>query len=172
MEEASGYNRFLTVIKHIIMINNLYDTDYAQWTRSQIEALKAQDLKNIDFEHLIENLEMGDPKETVESNLIILIAHLLKLAVQKDAPDWMTNSWYNSIDEHRKRVLKAQRKYKPIKKYLPTAIENAYPDARDLAIKEGKRADGRKVIKRDESEYPEKCPFTFEQILDETLCPN
>ena len=90
------------------MINNLYDTDYAQWTRSQIEALKAQDLKNIDFEHLIENLEMGDPKETVESNLIILIAHLLKLAVQKDAPDWMTNSWYNSIDEHRKRVLKAQ----------------------------------------------------------------
>lgn len=43
---------------------------------------------------------------------------------------------------------------------------------RDLAIKEGKRADGRKVIKRDESEYPEKCPFTFEQILDETWYPN
>ena len=155
-----------------IMISNLYETDYAQWTRSQIEALKAKDWARIDLEHLIENLEMGDPKETVESNLVILIAHLLKLAVQHDAPDWMTNSWYNSIDEYRKRIIKAKRKYKPIKKYLPTAIENAYLDARDLAIREGKRADGRKVIKRDESEYPTRCPFTLEQILDEDWYPN
>ncbi len=150
---------------------SLYETDYAQWTRSQIEALKTRDWEKIDFEHLIENLEMGDPKETVESNLVILIAHLLKLAVQEDASDWMTNSWYNSIDEHRKRILKAQKKYKPIKKYLPTAMANAYPDARDLAIKEGKRADGRKVIKRDESEYPNQCPFTLAQILDESWYP-
>ena len=150
---------------------SLYETDYAQWTQSQIEALKTRNWEKIDFEHLIENLEMGDPKETVESNLVILIAHLLKLAVQKDAPDWMTNSWYNSIDEHRKRIIKAQKKYEPIKKYLATAIENAYPDARDLAIKEGKRADGRKVIKRDESEYPTKCPFSLEQILDESWYP-
>lgn len=91
--------------------------------------------------------------------------------VQEDAPDWMTNSWYNSIDEHRKRILKAQQKYKPIKKYLPTAIANAYPDARNLAIKEGKRADGRKIIKRDESEYPTQCPFTLTQILDESWYP-
>jgi len=151
--------------------DDLYEIDYAEWTRSQINALKAQDWDKIDFEHLIENLEMGDPKEAVESNLIILIAHLLKLAVQKDAPDWMTNSWYNSIDEHRKRILKAQRKYKPIQKYLTTAVENAYPDARDLAIKEGKRADGRKVIRRNESEYSSQCPFTLEQILDESWYP-
>ena len=47
---------------------SLYETDYAQWTQSQIEALKSRDWEKIDFEHLIENLEMGDPKETVESN--------------------------------------------------------------------------------------------------------
>ncbi len=135
--------------------DNLYEIDYAEWTRTQINALKAQDWDKIDLEHLIENLEMGDPKETVESNLIILIAHLLKLAVQKDAPDWMTNSWYNSIDEHRKRILKAQRKYKPIQKYLATGVENAYPDARDLAMKEGKRADGRQVIQNLISEHNE-----------------
>lgn len=154
-----------------MMISDLYETDYAQWTQAQIEALKAKDWERIDFEHLIENLEMGDPKETIESNLVILIAHLLKLAIQQDAPDWMNNSWYNSIDEHRKRIIKAKRKYKPITKYLPTAVENAYSDARDLAIKEGKRADGRKVIRRDESEYPTRCPFTLEQILDEDWYP-
>ncbi len=55
----------------LAMIMSLYETDYAQWTQSQIEALKARDWEKIDFEHLIENLEMGDPKETVESNLII-----------------------------------------------------------------------------------------------------
>jgi hypothetical protein len=36
-------------------------------------------------------------RKALRSNLIILIAHLIKLYVQKDAPDWMTNSWYNSI---------------------------------------------------------------------------
>ncbi|ACB51091.1 hypothetical protein cce_1741 [Crocosphaera subtropica ATCC 51142] len=33
------------------MSSNLYETDYAQWTRSQIEALKAKDWESIDFEH-------------------------------------------------------------------------------------------------------------------------
>ncbi|MGK7940679.1 MAG: hypothetical protein AB4062_11125, partial [Crocosphaera sp.] len=42
--------------------------------------------------------------------------------------------------------------------YLPDAVERVYPKARRLVIKEGKRTDGRKVIKRKESDYPLELP--------------
>ncbi|MDJ0843681.1 MAG: DUF29 family protein [Crocosphaera sp.] len=77
---------------------NIYETDYTLWKQIQIEALSQKDWDSIDIKHLIEDLEMGDPRKVLRSNLIILIAHLIKLYVQKDVPDWMTNSWYNSID--------------------------------------------------------------------------
>ncbi len=84
----------------------------------------------------------------------------------------MTLSWYRSIDEHRNRILKAKNKYKSINKFLPLAVESAYNDARKLAIKESKFADGRKVKLRDESEYPSSCPFSLEQLLDDDWYPN
>jgi hypothetical protein len=47
-----------------------------------------------------------------------------------------------------------------------TLVEQAYPNARKLAIKEGTLA---KLGVRlpDESEYPVMCPFAISQILDE-----
>jgi hypothetical protein len=129
-------------------------------------ALKAKNWESVDIEHLIENLEMGDPKTTLESDLLILIAHLLKLYVQSDAPDWMNQSWYNSIDEHRLRIQRSLEKSGSLRRYFPDAINCVYPKARQLAIKEGKRADGRKVMKRKESEYPSQFP---DELLDNLL---
>ncbi len=154
------------------MNHNLYETDYEQWLENQTIALKERKPDLLDWDNLLELLEMGNPKDIVESNLVILIAHLLKLYVQTDAPDWMTLNWYRSIDEHRNRILKAKSKYKSINKFLPLAVESAYPDARKLAIKESKFADGRKVKLREESEYPSSCPFSLSQILDDNWYPN
>lgn len=154
------------------MTINLYEHDFAQWLQTQIIALKKHNWAEIDVEHLIENLEMGDPKTTLESDLIILIAHLLKLYVQKDAPDWMNKSWYNSIDEHRLRIQSVLEKSGSLRRYLPDAIKRVYPKARQLAIKEGKRADGRKVIQRNESEYPTELPHEWvSNLLSEDWYP-
>lgn len=142
-----------------------YETDYTLWKQAQIAALARKDWDAIDVEHLIEDLEMGDPRKTLRSNLIILIAHLIKLYVQSDAPDWMTNSWYNSVDEHRARI-RNEIQDGILSRYFPEAVEIVYPEARKLAILEGKRADGRKVKKRLESEYPTRLPDGwFENLL-------
>ena len=154
------------------MANSLYESDYEQWLENQAIALKERKPDLLDWDNLLELLEMGNPKDVVESNLVILIAHLLKLYVQSDAPDWMTLSWYRSIDEHRNRILKAKNQYKSITKFLSSAVESAYPDGRKLAIKESKFANGRTVKLRDESEYPLDCPFSLEQILDDDWYPN
>ena len=85
---------------------NLYEQDFQQWLVETANCLKARNFGAIDTDHLIEELnDLGNSsKAALESNLAILLAHLLKLTVQSNAPDTMKNSWYNSIDEHRQRV--------------------------------------------------------------------
>lgn len=150
------------------MLKHLYEKDFQLWLQQTIEQLQQRDFNALDVEHLIEELtELGkSEKNRLESNLMVLIAHLLKLTVQQDAPEMMKGSWYNSIDEHRQRVQKQLQQTPSLKSYFTTAIENAYVDGRRLAIKEGKRAQFGVRIPNEE-EYPQICPFSIEQILNE-----
>jgi hypothetical protein len=100
------------------------------------------------------------------SNLTILIAHLLKLTVQSDAPEMMKVSWYSSVTEHRFRIKKDLQENPSFKNYLHEVILVAYADAKKLAIKESKNAK-LGVRKPNELEYPLDLPFTLEQLLDE-----
>jgi hypothetical protein len=120
------------------------------------------------YEHLIEELtDFGkSEKRTLESNLMILLAHLLKLKIQNDVQNSIKDSWYSSVIEHRQRVKKNLRDTSSLKSYLPTAIALAYPDARKIAIKEGKLTKFGVCIPQ-ESQYPIDCLFSIEQILDD-----
>lgn len=150
------------------MQQELYAQDYQRWIEKTIDQLQKGEFVELDIEHLIEELiDLGkSDKKSLESNLMILLAHLLKLRIQADAPDSMKNSWYNSIDEHRKRVLIDLEETPSLKSYLTTAIQKAYSNSRDLAIKEGKRAKYGVQIPEDNN-YPTDCPFSIEEILDE-----
>ena len=150
------------------MSQTIYEKDFNLWLETTINNLQNHNFEALDVENLIEELkDLGkSDKSRLESNLTILIAHLLKLKVQYDAPEMMTRSWYSSVDEHRTRVNKQLIKMPSFKSYLNTAIDEAYRDARKLAIKEGKRASFGVRIP-DENEYPTTCPFNIDQILDE-----
>jgi len=146
----------------------LYENDFDLWLEQTINQLKSQQFEQLDIEHLIEELtDLGKSnKRSLESNLIILIAHLLKLKIQQDAPEMMKSSWLDSVSEHRQRILYDLEEIPSLKSHLETAIATVYPSSRKLAIKEGKRAKfGVRVPL--EKEYPLDCPFTAEQILDE-----
>lgn len=150
------------------MMKYLYEEDFQVWIDTTIQNLKKREFESLDIENLIEELtNLGkSEKNTLKSNLMILLAHLLKLKVQFDAPDTMKMSWYNSVIEHRQRVLNNLQDTPSLKNFLPEAIEQAYPQSRKLAIKEGKLA-AFGVRVPDESEYPHTCPFSREQILNE-----
>ncbi|MFM7407178.1 MAG: DUF29 domain-containing protein [Cuspidothrix sp.] len=150
------------------MSNTLYDNDLQLWIEQTIQQLQNHEFESLDIEHLIEELvDLGkSEKNTLTSNLKILLAHLLKLKIQHDAPDSMKGSWYSSVVEHRQRVLDNLADTPSLKSFLAEALEKAYPDARKLAIKEGKLAKfGVRVAP--ESDYPITFPFSIEQILDE-----
>ncbi len=150
------------------MSSNLYDRDLQLWIEQTIGQLKNREFESLDIEHLIEELvDLGrSEKNTFRSNLKILLVHLLKLQVQHDVPDTMKASWYSSVVEHRLRVLDNLTDTPSLKSFLSEALEKAYPDARKVAIKEGKLAKFG-VRMPNESEYPIICPFAIEQILDE-----
>ncbi len=150
------------------MINQLYDQDLQLWIEQTISQLKHREFDSLDIEHLIEELvDLGkSEKNALKSNLKILLAHLLKLSIQFDAPETMKRSWYSSVIEHRQRVLDNLADTPSLQSFLAEAIEKAYEDGRKLAIKEGKLAKlGVRVPP--ENEYPLICPFSIEQILDE-----
>jgi hypothetical protein len=150
------------------MNTSLYEKDFNLWLELTIKQLKDHEFAVLDTVNLIEELkDLGKAeKNALESNLMILLAHLLKLKVQAEVPETMKNSWYNSVIEHRKRIKKQFSKTPSLKAYLPNLLEESYTDGRDIAIKEGKLASFGVRIP-DESEYPHLCPFTFEQILDD-----
>lgn len=150
------------------MSNNLYEHDLQYWIEQTIQQLRNREFGSLDIEHLIEELiDLGKAgKNALKSNLTILLAHLLKLMVQRDAPDMMKGSWYSSVLEHRQRVLNNLSDTPFLKSFLVEAVEKAYPDSRKLAIKQGKLANFG-VRMREEGEYPMVCPFSVEQILDE-----
>ncbi|MEA5511512.1 DUF29 domain-containing protein [Crocosphaera sp. UHCC 0190] len=155
------------------MSKTLYDQDFQKWIETTIYQLQKGEFSSLDIDHLVEELtDLGkSEKRALESNLMILLAHLLKLKVQHDAPSSMKDSWYGSIIEHRQRVQKNLRDTPSLKAYFKTAIENAYSDARKIAIKEGKLAKFGVSIPQ-ENEYPKSCPFSQEQILDEDFYGN
>lgn len=150
------------------MTNQLYDQDLQLWIEETISQLKHREFDSLDIQHLIEELvDLGkSEKNALKSNLKILLAHLLKLYVQFDAPETIKRSWYSSVIEHRQRVLDNLADTPSLQSFLGEGIAKAYGDGRKLAIKEGKLAKfGVRIPK--ENEYPLNCPFSTEQILDE-----
>lgn len=150
------------------MNSQLYEQDFNLWRESIIEKIKQHQFNEIDWEHLLLELEdMGKAeKRSFKSNLTILIAHLLKLTVQSDAPETMKGSWYSSVTEHRFRVKKDLEENPSFNNYMNEIIPQAYADAQKLAIKESKKAK-LGVRQPSEAEYPTDCPYVLDQLLDE-----
>ncbi len=148
----------------------LYDEDLQMWIEQTIHQLKNREFEALDLENLIEELiDLGKSEKTgFVSNLKVLLAHLLKLKVQNDAPDIMKSSWFDSVYEHRERVKDTLADNPSFQNFLAEAMEKAYPKARNWAIQESKFAK-RNVRLPKEDEYPTTCPFTIEQILDENF---
>ena len=149
-------------------LQTLYEKDFQLWIEQTIYHLEAEQFDQLDAQHLVEELtDLGrSERRALTSNLKILMAHLLKLRIQHNVPEQMKSSWYDSVVEHRQRVLDSLQDIPSLKNYLESAINAAYPDARKVAIKESRLARF-SIMTPPEEDYPSDCPFTVEQLLDE-----
>ena len=139
----------------------LYEQDYVLWLDQAVDLLRSQNFAEIDIENLIEELaEMGgSQKQAIESNLEVLLMHLLKYKYQ---PEKRSNSWRYTITEHHLRLHKAFKHSPRLKRYFLQEFAECYLNARNLASAETGLAI---------ATFPMESPFTPEQTLDEDFLP-
>lgn len=141
---------------------NTHESDFHAWTEIQAELLRQGRLAELDTEHLIEELESMGASERRElgNRLAVLLAHLLKWRYQ---PERRGRSWMLTIKEQRQRARRVLRDNPSLKPRLPALIQDAYLDARVMAERE---------TGLDEGAFPEACPWTGEQVLDDGFRPD
>ena len=137
-------------------MTQLYDQDYCLWLENTVEQLKQKNLNHIDWKNLIEEIEsLGkSQKNALQSNLRILLMHLLKWQYQRDL---RSNSWSYTITEHNIRINKAFQESPSLKRYFIEIFDDCYQDARKLAAKE---------TGLDLDTFPVDCPFSPQDVLE------
>lgn len=139
-----------------------YEQDFYAWTQEQALKLRTRRLKELDVENIAEELEsMGrSERQTLISRLTVLLAHLLKWRFQ---PQRRGKSWRASIKEQRLKLAEHLDDNPSLRAILDEAVIKAY------------RYGVLDVVKQtpfDETDLPDTCPFTLEQIFDENYWPD
>ncbi|MEA5576021.1 DUF29 domain-containing protein [Anabaena sp. UHCC 0451] len=141
---------------------NLYEQDFYLWIETTAKQLTAGNFAEIDLVNLIEEIEsMGrSEKRALESNLVVLLMHLLKYKYQ---PEKRSKSWLSTIFEHRRRLNKHFQDSPSLKKYFLETFAECYQDARQQAsIETGLELDI----------FPLESPFNTDECLNQDFLPD
>ena len=140
----------------------LYERDFNLWVEEQVRLLRAGRLQQLDVVHLIDEIEdLGiHEKKAVQSNLVIVLKHLLKYQYQ---PRRRSRSWLSSIAEHRRRLRNDLTTSPSLRPYARECFEQCYQDGRHQALIETNLSPG---------ELPEAPPYSLEQALDPEFLPD
>ncbi len=141
---------------------SLYDRDFYAWTQEQGEFLRSKNWAKVDLENVIEEIESLGRQERRElvNRLGVLIEHLLKWQLQSDR---RSNSWLATIREQRIQINLLVQENPSLKSYLEQALATAYDLGVILAVKE---------TGLPFSYFPDRSPYTFEQILAAMFLPD
>lgn len=144
------------------MSGNLYETDFYAWANEQAALLRAGQLSAADIENIAEEIESIGKTEKREllSRLTILLLHLLKWQFQ---PARRGVSCEASIRNQRLDVTDHLADNPSLKALIQDTLAAAYRRARNSAAAEtGFAVDT----------FPTECPWSFDQIMDETFWPD
>jgi Domain of unknown function DUF29 len=141
---------------------SLYERDFCLWLEEQARLLKEGRLDQLDIANLVEEVEdLGiGQKKAVESNLVVVLKHLLKYRFQ---PSRRSRSWLSSIAEHRRRLRNDLKTSPSLRSYARQHFEQCYQDSRRQALIEtGLAPDA----------LPSAAPWPLEQVLDPDFLPD
>lgn len=142
----------------------LYDRDYLLWITTTAEQLKQGQFTDVDWENLIEEVESRgrSEKQAIESLLIVLFVHLLKLYYRASERERNLNHWCGEITNFRSLIRRRLTDSPSLKPYLAEIFAGCYQDARRSAA----RAMGKKI-----DSLSVEPIATIEQTLDDNWFP-
>lgn len=141
---------------------SLYSQDFVAWVEQTVAQLRSQDFDNIDWENVIEEIADMSRRERrrLESNLIVILVHLLKWQYQ---PEARSGSWKGSLREHRRRVNRDLDDSPSLRPYLQDSLADSYGNAREQAADETGLAI---------ATFPEHNLYSVEEILNPQFLPD
>lgn len=153
-------------------ISSLYDTDFLAWVEATAQLLKQGKLSKLDIKNLIEEVEdLGkSQKRGLKSHLRVLLMHLLKWQYQSNRRsypeslnEWNQNSWASTISTQRDDIQDLLTDSPSLFNYLSEILDESYKKARVSASRE---------THLDLSVFPESCPYTESEILNDEFWPD
>jgi hypothetical protein len=141
----------------------LYEHDFYAWTQATAALVQAGKWHEIDPAYLTEELnDLGISQyNAVSSDLYQVLIHLLKWQYQPQRRV-DSHSWQDSVDEHRDRSARLCTRSPSLRRHLPAMLAEEYPRARRRASTQT----GLPLVI-----FPEVCPWTAVQVLDEDFWP-
>jgi hypothetical protein len=142
-------------------MNVSYKQDFYLWSQQQAQLLAEQAWEQLDLGNLKAEIEeMGRrEKRSVESNLVVLLLHLLKWQYQ---PAHRSSSWRGTIKEHRRRLRKDLQDSLSLRPHANEQLSECYDSARTLASGD---------TGLEEAVFPQHCPYSLEQLLSPEYLP-
>jgi len=154
-------------------LKKLYDKDFVLWVEENLKLLKDKQFDLVDWEHLLEEIEdMGNRHlDSVVSFMAVILEHLYKWENYREN-EKMGNGWIRSINNGRVEILRLFDRYPSLKVKSCNEIEYAWKDTVRRLIRWFEDPENIRLAKKyfgrlpTEKDFPEKCPYAFEQILN------
>jgi hypothetical protein len=139
----------------------LYEQDFYLWCLDICATLGAREFEALDVSHLIEEIRAlaGRDRREVASRLETLVLHLLKWGYQ---PSERSGSWRGTIRRERREIARLLAQSPSLQRFVPDHITTGYFSAREDASDE---------TDLPLATFPETCPWTPKEILDDAFWP-
>jgi hypothetical protein len=138
-----------------------YDNDVVAWAFEQAALLRSGTWSDLDIEHLAEEVEDVARSEQRElaSRLQVLLSHLLEWQCQ---PARRSPSWRRTIRDQRAALARKIGKMPSLGRLLydDEWLADVWNDAVRLAAE-----------RTGLEQFPENCPWSMDQVLDEKFVP-
>ena len=138
-----------------------YEEDFVAWLEDQAGRARRGEVEGLDLENIAEELEglaRSDRRE-IRSRLTVLLTHLLKCLAQ---PQKRSSSWLETIAEQRDGIAQLIEDSPSLRAFPAEVLDRAFPAARRKAARQ---------TRLPEREFPERCPFDIEAVLDPRWLP-
>jgi len=142
-------------------LKELYETDDSLWLEETIELLKQRQFNQLDLENLIEELISLGKRDLAKAKSLLrqIIIHLLLIQYWQVEYEGNYRHWIGEVKTFRYDLN--NHLTTNLTNKLEDDLENIYQSAVDFV-----------KIKTDLTVFPEQCPYTLAQLLDNNYLPS
>ena len=155
-------------------LKDLYEKDFYLWVMENLKLLKNKEYDLVDWENLLEEIEDMRQRhyDAMVSYMAVIMEHLYKWENFRYSQD-MGHDWIETIYTHRRKVARIFRKHPSLRvkaqeKEVLQEVEGVHALIDWFKLPRNKALvqfyfKGRIPTEKD---FPQECPYTFEQIME------